>query len=80
MILPMPRRGGPSAVPFGAFAQRLCRHRGDCLDVVKRRRARIERGKAARQIENLAIQNEAGLFAGCGAVTDELHGPVQYPG
>ena len=56
------------------LGERLCRDGGNCLDVVQRRRARIERLKAARQVEDFAIQNEARLLAGCGAVTDELHG------
>src|SRR4029078_725344 len=59
--------------PLLYFDERLCRHRGYGLYVVQRRRARIERLKAARQVEAFAIQKEAGLLAGCGAVTDELH-------
>ena len=74
MILPMPRKGGPSTAPFGYLRQRLRRHRGDGLDVVKRRRARIERRKTARQVEDLAVQNQAGLLAGCRTVTDKFHG------
>ena len=55
-------------------AQRFCRDRGDGLDVVERRRARVERGKTARQVEDLTVQDEAGLFAGCRAVTHQFHG------
>ncbi len=74
MILPMPRKGRTERQPLAHGAQCLRRHRSDRGDVVKRRRAMIERGKAGRQIEHLAVQNQAGLFAGCGAVTDKLHG------
>src|SRR6185295_3552958 len=55
------------------FDESLCRHGGNGFDVVQGRRARIERGKTARQVEDFTIQNEAGLLAGRGSVTDKLH-------
>ena len=56
------------------FRQRLCWYRGNRFDIGKRRRAGIERRKTAGQVEDLAVQNETGLLAGCRTITDELHG------
>src|SRR5262245_31709471 len=56
------------------FRQNLRRYRSDGFDIVEGRRARIERRKAARQIEDLSVQYETGLLAGCRTITDKLHG------
>src|SRR5262249_51390805 len=56
------------------FRQRFYRHRGDSFNVGKAWRARLQHRKAARQIEDFAIENETRLLAGCRTVTDKLHG------
>jgi hypothetical protein len=70
----MPRKGGPEHGALLYLRKRLCRHRSDGGNVIKRRRAVIEPGKAGREVEHLAVQDQTGFFAGCGAVTHELHG------
>ena len=80
MILPMPRRGGPRTASLGAFDSAFAGIAAIGLDIVKRRRARIERGKTAGQVEDLAVQNQTRLLAGCRAITDKLHGLYNIQG